>query len=85
MYYFSGTTQTLERLQLAIKGQQKMFVSHASVQQLLATLWYDGLPGFKRMSMFKQLATVVKHSCMFPLYAMTYIIAPTSPMGQMAR
>lgn len=46
---FLGQHQTLHRLQLAIDTNQKQFVTHASVQQLLAAIWYDGLPGFRRL------------------------------------
>ncbi len=34
-----GEFQTLERLKLAIEYNQKMFVTHPSVQQLLAAIW----------------------------------------------
>lgn len=37
-----GDHQTLERLKLAINYKQKQFVSHPSVQQLLASIWYEG-------------------------------------------
>lgn len=37
-----GDRQTLERLKLAINYKQKGFVAHASVQQLLASIWYEG-------------------------------------------
>lgn len=37
-----GDHQTLERLKLAINYKQKQFVAHPSVQQLLASIWYEG-------------------------------------------
>ncbi|KAJ8929134.1 hypothetical protein NQ314_018202 [Rhamnusium bicolor] len=43
-----GERQTLERLKLAIKYKQKAFIAHPNVQQLLASIWYEGLPGFRR-------------------------------------
>jgi hypothetical protein len=46
---FLGQHQNLHRLQIAIDTNQKQFVTHASVQQLLAAIWYDGLPGFRRL------------------------------------
>ena len=43
-YFFSGTHQTLKRLEVAIEANQKSFVAHPSVQQLLSGIYYDGLP-----------------------------------------
>lgn len=37
-----GDRQTLDRLKLAINYKQKGFVAHPSVQQLLASIWYEG-------------------------------------------
>ena len=51
--YISGTIQTLKRLQLAIHSKQKEFVAHPSVQQLLGAIWYDGLPGFRRLHIIR--------------------------------
>ena len=60
----------LNRLKLAIKYRQKKvilnylylfylniyikFVAHPNVQQLLASIWYEGLPGFRQMNMILQ-------------------------------
>ena len=49
-----GDIQPLERLKLAITYKQKAFVAHSSVQQLLASIWYEGLPGFRRKNVFRQ-------------------------------
>ena len=49
-----GEIQTLQRLKLAIRSKQKAFVAHSSIQQLLAALWYEGVPGFRRKSTFSQ-------------------------------
>ncbi|XP_049791463.1 transient receptor potential protein [Schistocerca nitens] len=76
-----GERQTLERLKLAIKYKQKKFVAHPNVQQLLAAIWYEGLPGFRRKSMVGQLFEVAKLGSMFPVYSMIYMIAPNSKMG----
>ncbi|KAK0091387.1 hypothetical protein PV326_003301 [Microctonus aethiopoides] len=77
-----GERQTLDRLKLAIKYKQKHFVAHPNVQQLLAAIWYDGLPGFRRLSMIGQLIEVGKLGSMFPIYSTIYMIAPQSKMGQ---
>ena len=36
------------------------FVAHPNVQQLLASIWYDGLPGFLQMNMVLQFLEVKK-------------------------
>ncbi|KAG7202406.1 hypothetical protein KM043_018722 [Ampulex compressa] len=77
-----GERQTLERLKLAIKYKQKQFVAHPNVQQLLAAIWYDGLPGFRRKNMIAQLIDVGKLGAMFPVYSTIYMLSPTSKMGQ---
>ncbi|CAK9815628.1 Transient receptor potential protein [Anthophora quadrimaculata] len=77
-----GERQTLDRLKLAIKYKQKQFVAHPNVQQLLAAIWYDGLPGFRRKSMIGQFIEIGKLGAMFPVYSTIYMLSPTSPMGQ---
>lgn len=77
-----GDRQSLERLKLAISYKQKQFVAHPSVQQLLAALWYDGLPGFRRKNMMGQLTQVAQIGCMFPLYSAIYMLAPNSERGK---
>ncbi|XP_031783757.1 transient receptor potential protein isoform X2 [Nasonia vitripennis] len=74
-----GERQTLERLKLAIKYKQKQFVAHPNVQQLLAAIWYDGLPGFRRLSMMGQLLEVGKLGAQFPVYSTIYMLSPNSP------
>ncbi|PSN38237.1 Transient receptor potential protein [Blattella germanica] len=80
-YWEPGERQTLERLKLAIKYKQKQFVAHPNVQQLLAAIWYEGLPGFRRKSIASQLTEVAKLGTMFPVYSTIYMLAPTSKMG----
>lgn len=77
-----GDHQTLDRLKLAIDNKQKQFVAHPSVQQLLASIWYEGLPGFRRKNMTGQLLQVAKLGSMFPIYSTIYMLAPNSEMGQ---
>ncbi|XP_017784473.1 PREDICTED: transient receptor potential protein-like [Nicrophorus vespilloides] len=76
-----GEHQSLERLKLAIKYKQKMFVAHPSVQQLLAAIWYEGLPGFRRKSLVGQLVQVAHLGAMFPIYCTIYMMKPESEMG----
>lgn len=57
------------------------FVAHPNVQQLLAAIWYEGLPGFRRKNMIQQLIDVSKLGAMFPVYSSIYMLAPKSKMG----
>ncbi|XP_059081823.1 transient receptor potential protein-like [Tigriopus californicus] len=82
--WIPGETQTLERLKLAIDSNQKSFVTHPSVQQLLAAIWYEGLPGFRRLHIIKQVTLVIKNACMFPIYSMFYVVAKNSSYGKFA-
>ncbi|CAG9767035.1 unnamed protein product [Ceutorhynchus assimilis] len=79
--WVTGERQTLERLKLAIKYKQKHFIAHPNVQQLLAAIWYEGLPGFRRKNMIGQGIQVAKLGAMFPVYCTVYMIAPNSTMG----
>ncbi|KAJ3658093.1 hypothetical protein Zmor_009853 [Zophobas morio] len=79
--WVSGERQSLARLKLAIKYKQKMFVAHPNVQQLLGTIWYDGVPGFRRKNLFGQVLQLMKLTIMFPIYCVIYMVAPTSRMG----
>ncbi|XP_071452675.1 transient receptor potential protein-like isoform X2 [Hetaerina americana] len=73
-----GERQTLERLKLAIKYKQKQFVAHPNVQQLLAKIWYDGLPGFRRKTMAAQLLEVGKLGASFPINSLCSQLMPDS-------
>ncbi|BFF92274.1 transient receptor potential protein [Drosophila madeirensis] len=80
-----GQRQTLDRLKLAIRYKQKTFVAHPNVQQLLAAIWYDGLPGFRRKQASQQLLDVIKLGGSFPIYSMKYILAPDSEGAKFMR
>ncbi|CAH8590161.1 unnamed protein product [Heterobilharzia americana] len=75
----------LSRLKLAIRYEQKQFVAHPHCQQLLAAIWYEGLPGFRQKPMFAQLTTIATLCSMFPLLATFYMLAPHSKMGSMMK
>jgi len=61
------------------------FVAHPSIQQMLASIWYDGLPGFRRKPLPQKLIHISYIALMFPFYCMLYIIAPNSPTGKLMR
>lgn len=73
----SHTLSNLKILMLSLF----QFVAHPNVQQLLAAIWYEGLPGFRRKSLARQLLEVAKLGAMFPVYSAIYMLAPTSKMA----
>ena len=80
-----GEEQTLQRLKLALKCKQKAFVAHPNVQQLLASIWYEGLPGFRQMNMILQFLEVCRIGLLFPLFSLAYIICPWASFSQKLR
>ncbi|XP_019869595.2 transient-receptor-potential-like protein isoform X2 [Aethina tumida] len=83
--YEEGEHMKLARLELAIQFKQKKFVAHPNIQQLLASLWYEGVPGFRRKSSVQKLGIIVKVALLFPFYCMLYIIAPETKSGKLMR
>ncbi|KAF5403392.1 Transient receptor potential cation channel gamma isoform D [Paragonimus heterotremus] len=75
----------LPRLKLAIKYEQKKFVAHPHCQQLLASMWYDGLPGFRQKPLIAQMVTIVVFCALFPMLAVCYMLAPNSKAGGLLR
>ena len=51
MYYWQQRWKQIKQ----ISGQ---FVAHPNVQQLLASIWYEGLPGFRQMNMILQVIII---------------------------
>ncbi|KAK8777751.1 hypothetical protein V5799_020907, partial [Amblyomma americanum] len=78
-------SMSLARLELAIEHQQKKFVAHPNVQQHMSTLWYDGLPGFRRKNIFGQCLQIVKIGVAFPFYSVMYIFFPRSRPGRVVK
>ncbi|CAG2114527.1 unnamed protein product, partial [Medioppia subpectinata] len=72
----------LARLKLAIRVKQKLFCAHANVQQLLASIWYEGLPGFRRKNIIVQTIQLLLIGLLFPILSVAYILAPHSLIGQ---
>nr|XP_033329419.1 transient-receptor-potential-like protein [Megalopta genalis] len=81
----NATNKQLARLEVAMHYKQKTFVSHSHVQQFLAAIWYDGLPGFRRMATPQRFRVLAKTAAMFPYYSMVYLLAPESKTGQLVR
>ncbi|XP_068241875.1 transient-receptor-potential-like protein [Palaemon carinicauda] len=83
--YEDGEHMMLKRLELAIDYKQKRFVAHPNIQQLLAALWYEGLPGFRRMAVVDKCLEIVKVIALFPAYCMLYMVAPDSATGKLIK
>ena len=77
-----GSSMRLARLRLAIQCKQKSFCAHPNIQELLATMWYENLPGFRRKSFLAQTVQILCIGIMFPIYSVAYLIAPHSQLGR---
>ncbi|KAM6949389.1 LOW QUALITY PROTEIN: short transient receptor potential channel 5a [Aplochiton taeniatus] len=75
-------SRDLAKLKLAIKYHQKEFVSQPNCQQLLATLWYDGFPGWRRRHWAVKLLTCFIIGLLFPVFSMIFLLAPKSALGR---
>ncbi|KAG7262863.1 hypothetical protein CRUP_034207 [Coryphaenoides rupestris] len=78
-------TNDLARLKLAIKYCQKEFVAQPNCQQLLASRWYDELPGWRRRHWAVKSVTCVAIGLLFPLFSVFYLLAPKSRYGLFIR
>ncbi|KAH8401599.1 hypothetical protein KR009_006741 [Drosophila setifemur] len=83
--YEPGDRMSLTRLVQAISYKQKKFVAHSNIQQLLSSIWYDGLPGFRRKSIVDKVLCIVQVALLFPLYCLIYMCAPNCRTGQLMR
>ena len=54
-------------------------------QQLLATIWYEGLPGWRRMNVLGQTIELFRLGLMFPIYCIAYMLCPSSDRGAFMR
>lgn len=72
----------LARLRMAIQFKQKTFCAHPNIQELLASMWYENLPGFRRKNAIAQTIQVILIGLMFPLYSIAYLVAPHSQLGR---
>uniref|UniRef100_A0A3B5B8K7 Transient receptor potential cation channel subfamily C member 5 n=1 Tax=Stegastes partitus TaxID=144197 RepID=A0A3B5B8K7_9TELE len=72
----------LAKLKLAIKYHQKEFVAQPNCQQLLATLWYDGFPGWRRRHWAVKLVTCFIIGLLFPVFSLIYLLAPKGALGR---
>ncbi|KAJ2941134.1 hypothetical protein O0L34_g10369 [Tuta absoluta] len=83
--FVEGEHMKLARLELAINFKQKKFVAHPNIQQLLATIWYEGVPGFRRKSSMEKIMIFCRVALLFPMYCTLYMIAPNCSTGKLMR
>ncbi|CAH0718985.1 unnamed protein product, partial [Brenthis ino] len=80
-----GEHMQLARLEMAIDLKQKKFVAHPNIQQLLATIWYEGVPGFRRKNALKKILIILRVALLFPFYCIMYMVAPNCSTGKLMR
>ncbi|PIK58141.1 putative short transient receptor potential channel 3 [Apostichopus japonicus] len=73
---------TLQRLKLAVRYNQKQFVSHPHCQHHLATIWYDSFPGWRQLAFPVKIFIPLILYITCPVWAFIYWIAPTSRIGR---
>ena len=61
------------------------FVSHSHCQQLLASLWYEGLPGFRRRNSVIKVLIIAIVGLLGPLLSIAYLLMPRSRIGRIMR
>ncbi|XP_071044300.1 transient-receptor-potential-like protein [Parasteatoda tepidariorum] len=76
---------SLSRLKLALKYEQKQFVAHPNCQQLLTSIWYEGLPIWRRRNAVMKIILCVSLITCIPLIALYYLIFPRSQLGKIFR
>ncbi|XP_038056459.1 transient-receptor-potential-like protein [Patiria miniata] len=81
----NGGRLSLARLRLALKYEQKQFVAHPNTQQVLSSIWYEGLPGWRGSNVFVKFLLCIAVMIMMPIDALVYLFFPKTRMGQMMR
>ncbi|XP_076355264.1 transient-receptor-potential-like protein isoform X1 [Tachypleus tridentatus] len=76
---------TLARLKLALKYEQKQFIAHPNCQQLLTSIWYEGLPVWRRWNGVMKIFMCFGLIACMPLIALYYLTFPRSKLGRIVR
>lgn len=61
------------------------FVSHPHCQQLLVSLWYDGISGYRRRNIAVKTLIICLIALLFPFFSLIYLIMPHSRIGKILR
>ncbi|XP_045127636.1 transient-receptor-potential-like protein isoform X4 [Portunus trituberculatus] len=75
----------LSRLKLALKYDQKQFVAHPNCQQLLTSVWHEGLPIWRRRNAVVKILLCFSIIICMPLIAIIYLIFPRTRLGRVIR
>ena len=61
------------------------FVAHPHCQQLLASIWYAGLPGWRKRSFLSKICIIVGLIVILPISSIYYLVFPRSKFGELLR
>ncbi|XP_037568492.1 transient-receptor-potential-like protein [Dermacentor silvarum] len=84
-YQMAPRGLTLSRLKMALKYDQKQFVAHPNCQQLLTSIWYQGLPVWRRRNALSKTCLCAGLIMLLPLIACYYLAFPRSRLSRVVR
>ena len=61
------------------------FVAHPNCQQLLASIWYEGLPGWRKRNVFTKIVLIIGLILLMPFMAVYYLFFPRSRLSNLLR
>ena len=61
------------------------FVAHPHCQQLLASIWYAGIPGWRRYNFVAKVVIIISLIGLLPVMAAIYLLMPRSRVGRLVR
>jgi len=61
------------------------FVAHPHCQQLLASIWYAGIPGWRRYNFVAKVIIIISLIGLLPVMAAIYLLMPRSRVGRLVR
>lgn len=59
------------------------FVAHPHCQQLLASIWYAGIPGWRRYNFVAKVVIIISLIGLLPIMAAFYLLIPRSRAGRL--
>ena len=60
-------------------------MAHPNTQQVLSSIWYEGLPGWRGSNAFNKSLLCILVMVMMPINALIYLVFPRTRLGQMMR
>ena len=61
------------------------FVAHPHCQQLLASIWYAGIPGWRRYNFVAKVVIITSLMGLLPVMAAVYLLMPRSRVGRLVQ